>query len=325
MSQSLHERHTMSNIELLYTSISKEGWRKQAACIGKHDLFTLAEAATPNSPDRGSRNTVGLSIVEVRELNRSNFEVAEEICLNCPVMQQCNAAIPQDSETRRWSYVAGEQPQVDTNYGEVVGKKCPNRHADYLGDACKACERAAAWKAARIVTGETRTCVRGHEYMIGDKCLPCRRMRAEEVKKYGKGAPSYHTDGSLLPEPAGRLGEDRICNRGHVAIVGKACQECKNLNHRTQYSEKNEGHTPRYGNVAGDHRKCVRGHDTLVGSNCLECRAHHRKTALERLRENIPAITHAAPGEDRTCKRGHASVGGERCKICKAMKRKGEV
>jgi hypothetical protein len=314
----------MSNIKLLHTNITKEEWRKRAACIDKHDLFTLAEAATPNSPDRGTRNTAGLSAMEVRELNRSNFAIAEEICLNCPVMQQCNAAIPQTDETRRWSFVAGEQPQMDGNYAEVVGKKCPNGHVDYVGDSCGPCDKRARLKAARAASGDTHICPRGHESIIGMSCLPCRRMRAEEVKRNGKGSPSYDIHGIEI-EITPRLGEDRICNRGHLSIVGKACQECKNVNHRAQYSEKNADMRPRYENVVGDHRKCVRGHDALVGSACIECRAHHRKTALERLRENVPAVTHAAAGEERTCKRGHAAIGGVKCKICKTMKRKGEV
>lgn len=118
----------------------RDNWAEQANCRGK--AFELFEYQEKDSP-----LVKGMTYRQRVEFNRSNFEQAEEICIECPVFFECKANA-QESD-RQWTMRGGEIPSrfdYELRSGEAQGggRTCQKGHYTLAGGRCKACKSDAA-------------------------------------------------------------------------------------------------------------------------------------------------------------------------------------
>lgn len=132
-------------------------WADRANCKGK--AFELFEYQDKDSP-----LAKGMSFRERIEFNTTNFELAAEICIECPVFFECKKAATDDDLT--WTVRAGEIPTRFT-YEKQLGE-------GYSGP------------------GKPRTCQRGHYLEGGGRCKVCKReaMRLARQNRKKKESPS---------------------------------------------------------------------------------------------------------------------------------------
>lgn len=223
----------MNNPTVSLTDITRQTWRSQANCIGRAELFVIS--------DKHSRNATGLDADELHELNRSNFEKAEEVCLECPVFVQCGESIPMNDPIRQWTFVAGEPPNTQTDYNQprlilrarnVITRSatpplehgeprlCKRGHASTVGDRCLFC--MGNNKAESTAPEElARHCVNGHEVFSIKNCVRCesdRKRRALEARDNQE--ESFRT-----------------CIRGHQTRAHSSCGECSSEGKRRRRAE----------------------------------------------------------------------------------------
>lgn len=171
-----------------------EQWQDRANCRDKPlDLFEYTEKDSPLA--------VGMSFKQRLAFNQSNFERAEEICIECAVFFDCaNAAT------------------LDENFWTVRGGKAPARFA-LDKDRYKNQGRP---KKSTLSEGG-RQCVRGH-FVAGSGA--CKECKAENNLKWRQNASAGTAKSRSKP------GEDRICDRGHKIPGGGYCKECKRIKDR---------------------------------------------------------------------------------------------
>lgn len=138
-------------------------WADRANCRGlAYELFEYQEADSPLVKD--------MTYEERLAFNAANFELAAEVCIECPVFFQCKEAANKDD--LRWTVRAGEEP---TRFF----------HEKRMGEGGKG-NGGDKWGG-----GVGRTCRRGHEVPKGGRCWTCkrqsrvardRRVRAEKPK-----------------------------------------------------------------------------------------------------------------------------------------------
>lgn len=118
-------------------------WANKANCKGKaFELFEYQEKDSPLAK--------GMSFQERIEFNAANFELAAEICIECPVFFQCKSSATEDD--RRWTVRGGEPPARFTHersMGENAGtaRTCQRGHYIPAGGRCKACKQDARRRA----------------------------------------------------------------------------------------------------------------------------------------------------------------------------------
>lgn len=123
-----------------------DDWADEANCKGKaYELFEYQEKDSPLA--------AGMNFQERMELNATNFELAAEVCIECPVFFQCRESASADE--KRWTVRGGEVPtrftyeknQAVANQ-ERTGKtrRCQRNHVVEGGGRCKACKREAMKK-----------------------------------------------------------------------------------------------------------------------------------------------------------------------------------
>lgn len=162
-------------------------WQDKANCRGKTlELFEYTEKDSPLAK--------GMKFNERMAFNVANFELAEEICIECPVMFECKDAATEDEKF--WTVRGGEVP------------------SRYLLDPDRYANVGRSAGGTNGVT-QDRVCRNGHEVMGGGDCKQC---RSEANKRY-KSRPSER--------PKAKAGQDRICSRGHKVIGGGRCPKCK--------------------------------------------------------------------------------------------------
>lgn len=126
---------------------TKDHWADQAQCKGKaFELFEYQEKDSPLAK--------GMTYRERLEFNTTNFELAAEICIECPVFFQCKEAAT--DEDRQWTVRGGEEPtrfQYERAQGVLdstgKGRTCQRGHYLEFGGRCKLCKREARRKAKR--------------------------------------------------------------------------------------------------------------------------------------------------------------------------------
>lgn len=129
----------------LYPDISPVHWEEQANCKGKaFELFEYQEKDSPLAKD--------LKFKERLAFNYANFELAGEICIECPVMLQCRESA--DDLDKYWTVRGGEPP------GRFYEEK---KHYESLG-------RPMGYKTPE---GD-RVCQRGHLVPGGGRCKKCK-------------------------------------------------------------------------------------------------------------------------------------------------------
>ena len=128
-----------------------EVWQDLAACNNVAPvIFEIIDEDHPSG--------VGLSHNEKVALTNDNFEVAEELCLNCPVMDACWADATQDD--REWSYRAGRYPSRFT--GKMRGRPKGSHAPGYVTE---------------------KRCNRGHVRLATEpKCNVCANISKKERK-----------------------------------------------------------------------------------------------------------------------------------------------
>ncbi|UVK59139.1 WhiB family transcription factor [Streptomyces phage JPandJE] len=116
-----------------------EQWQVSANCAGKaFELFEYQEKDSPLAKD--------MSNMERLAFNHANFELAAEICIECPVFFECGEHAT--TEDKYWTVRAGEAPERFAHEAlQVEGKSKP---------------------------GQPRTCQRGHYLPQGGRCNPCK-------------------------------------------------------------------------------------------------------------------------------------------------------
>lgn len=117
-------------------------WAEDAKCSGMEPaIFTYTEKDDPIAK--------GMSYRERTEFNMANFELAEEVCIECPVFFQCRDAATE--EDRQWTVRAGEQPLRFKEEAEALkapkARVCQRGHVVEDGGRCKACKYAALQRA----------------------------------------------------------------------------------------------------------------------------------------------------------------------------------
>lgn len=146
---------------------SAHEWEERANCKGKaFELFEYQEKDSPLTKD--------MKFKERLAFNYQNFELASEICIECPVMFEClNSATAED---RYWTVRGGEPPKRFDIEAEQLAKT----------------GRPTGSKTVR--PGEPRTCKRGHYLPNGGRCKDCKReqntIRQREVRRAAREAAS---------------------------------------------------------------------------------------------------------------------------------------
>jgi len=129
-----------------------ERWQESANCVGKtHELFEYQEEDSPSA--------LGLSFGQRIEMNKTNFELASEVCIECPVMLTCLSSSTEDERT--WTVRGGEIPlrflselktyeQIQAyQFAVRAGPLCQRGHPmPPDGGRCKTCkrERQTEWQ-----------------------------------------------------------------------------------------------------------------------------------------------------------------------------------
>jgi hypothetical protein len=160
------------NPYLFPDTTSEDRWEERANCKGK--AFELFEYQDKDSP-----LTEGMKFKDRIDFNRTNFQLAEEICIECPVFFECEANA---SPTERYWTVRGGNPPG--RFDEE------SKRYDNVGRP-----PGAKNKQARAVASPTdRVCQRGHVVKGGGRCKDCkranntarqRRVRREAREKAG--------------------------------------------------------------------------------------------------------------------------------------------
>lgn len=137
-------------------------WADQANCRGMaYELFQYQEKDSPLA--------AGMSFEERFALNSANFELAAEICIECPVFFQCKESATKDD--LHWTVRGGEAP-TRFEYERRMGPDGKGNGNDKWGD------------------GTGRTCRRGHEVPQGGRCQTCKRegrkKRDQRLREEGK-------------------------------------------------------------------------------------------------------------------------------------------
>lgn len=122
-----------------------ERWEEKANCKGM--AFTLFEYAEKDSPA-----CKDMDYMTRMAFNRTNFELAAEICIECPVMFKCIESATTDE--RAWT---------------VRGGLIPTR---FINEAHRYDNQGRPAKA-----GQDRICSRGHHVKGGGRCKDCKRIR----------------------------------------------------------------------------------------------------------------------------------------------------
>ena len=157
-----------------------ERWELRANCLGKaFELFEYQEKDSPLAR--------GMSHSERMDFNDANFHMAEEICIECPVMFKCGA----------------EASRVE-KYWTVRGGEAPKRHAEEkqryanVGRPPGAKNKIPPGPKWRKLTGVDRICQRGHTVVGGGRCPVCKRTkntaRQREVRKAAKSGKVETTE-----------------------------------------------------------------------------------------------------------------------------------
>lgn len=132
-------------------------WSDRANCRGKaFELFEYQDADSPLA--------AGMSTAERRAFNDTNFELAAEICIECPVFFECKESATE--EDRVWTVRAGEPPaRSDADEARSLAyfasarkdpEVCARGHAVPGGGRCKTCKREANRKNARVYRARQR-------------------------------------------------------------------------------------------------------------------------------------------------------------------------
>jgi hypothetical protein len=170
-------------------------WQDKANCRDKTlELFEYTEKDSPLAK--------GMNFKERMAFNEANFGLAEEICIECPVMFDCKSNATEDEKF--WTVRGGEPP------------------ARYLLDPERYANVGRPAGGTNGVPAD-RVCVHGHHVKGGGDCKEC---RAEANRKYRHNA-------SVRPKP--KAGEDFICQRGHKVIGGGRCKKCKQQKDATRH------------------------------------------------------------------------------------------
>lgn len=168
-----------------------EVWQDQANCLDNTpELYAYQEVDSPL--------TAGMSFKERLEFNQTNFRLAEEICIECPVFLECGSSA--SDEEKFWTVRGGEPPariHMDVNRYKNHGRP----------------------KLGTVVEGG-RLCGREHFVPGGGDCKECRK---ENNRKW----MAAQRKGEAKARP--KKGEDRVCDRGHKIPGGGYCKECKRL------------------------------------------------------------------------------------------------
>lgn len=118
-------------------------WQIKANCIGKaFELFEYQEKDSPLAKDMSFKARIAF--------NHANFELAADICIECPVFFECgeNATL----EDRTWTVRQGEPPirfEAEAEHLSKLGRPSNN-------------------------PGMPRTCQRGHFLPAGGRCNQCK-------------------------------------------------------------------------------------------------------------------------------------------------------
>lgn len=130
-------------------------WSDKANCKGKaFELFEYQESDSPLAKDMNFKQRV--------EFNKANFDLAEEICIECPVFFQCKEDAAE--EDKFWTVRGGEPP------------------ARFAGDP----ERYAKNGRKPFAPGD-RTCGNGHFVPGGGKCKTCHSERQRLYRDKARG------------------------------------------------------------------------------------------------------------------------------------------
>lgn len=122
-------------------------WEDQANCRGlAYELFEYQDADSPLVKD--------MTYEERLAFNAANFELAAEVCIECPVFFQCKEAANKDD--LRWTVRAGEEP-TRFFHEKRMGEDGKGNGGDRWGG------------------GDDRTCRRGHNVPGGGRCYTCKR------------------------------------------------------------------------------------------------------------------------------------------------------
>jgi len=170
-------------------------WQDKANCRDKTlELFEYTEKDSPLAK--------GMNFKKRMAFNEANFELAGEICIECPVMLDCKSNATDDEKF--WTVRGGEVP------------------ARYLLDP----ERYANVGRPAVGTNGApadRICKNGHEVKGGGDCKEC---RAEANQRYKQ---------STSIRPRSKPGQDRICQRGTKDVGGGRCPKCKAASDATRH------------------------------------------------------------------------------------------
>lgn len=155
-----HARNKKNN-PFLYPEYDREpAWQEQANCKGK--AFELFEYQEKDSP-----LTEGMKYKQRIAFNRTNFQLAEEICIECPVMLICGSSAT--AEEKMWTVRGGEIPtrfEEEAKRYDNVGRPVGSRNKNYAG--------RDAGGQFRKEPGD-RVCQRGHTVPGGGRCQTCKR------------------------------------------------------------------------------------------------------------------------------------------------------
>lgn len=150
--------------------IENMSWMEKANCQGMaHELFEYQEKDSPLC--------AGMKYTDRVNFNGANFQLAEEICIECPVMLICEEkATP---EQRYWTVRGGNAPgrfDEESKRYENVGRPPGSKNK----------------KPRAVAAPGDRVCKRDHVVKGGGRCKTCkhennvirqRRVRAEARAK----------------------------------------------------------------------------------------------------------------------------------------------
>ena len=146
-------------------TVRSDEWEERANCKGKaFELFEYQEKDSPLTKDMSFKDRVAF--------NYQNFELAGEICIECPVMFEC--AKYASEQDKYWTVRGGEPPkrfEIEADQLARTGRPAGSTNSK---------------------PGAPRTCKRGHFLPNGGRCKTCKRdqntIRQREVRKAAKAA-----------------------------------------------------------------------------------------------------------------------------------------
>lgn len=139
-------------------------WASRANCKGKaFELFEYQEKDSPLTKD--------MKFKERLAFNYQNFELAAEICIECPVFFECGSSAT--TEDKYWTVRGGEPPKRFAIESEQLA-------------------RSGRPKGSKSKPGAPRTCKRGHYLPTGGRCKTCKReqntIRQREARRKAREA-----------------------------------------------------------------------------------------------------------------------------------------